>query len=286
MSEPRLRSAAAGAALVVLLALVAVAASGTGPGWHPGGSRGVSGGALDVVLTVALLGMLATVGAMVWAMRLRRDDDESFDLRAMLVAVVAILAFFALVAGGAYLLSKRDPSGAQQRIGQGGRAPALTTPSRGTARPGSQRDAHVSWPVVAGAAGVLVLLVGATSGRLWWSRRGRYRRHREAVEAMREVLEEALADLDGADPRAAVIAAYARMERALAVHGLPRRPAEAPLEYVRRALAELDADAAAVRELTDLFERAKFSEHAIGEDDRRAAVHALERVRDDLGAAA
>ncbi len=64
------------------------------------------------------------------------------------------------------------------------------------------------------------------------------------------------------DPRRAVIAAYARMERALARSGLPRSPAEAPREYLRRTLPGVGAGAASVARLTALFERAKFSPHA------------------------
>ena len=65
------------------------------------------------------------------------------------------------------------------------------------------------------------------------------------------------------------------MERALAAAGLPRRPAEAPLEYLERALVDLDATAASARRLTDLFRFAKFSDHPVdaageGGRDRRA----------------
>ena len=53
-------------------------------------------------------------------------------------------------------------------------------------------------------------------------------------------VDESLDDLRAEpDPRRAVIAAYARLERVLAAHGLPRKPAEAPLEYLGRMLAEL-----------------------------------------------
>ena len=55
-----------------------------------------------------------------------------------------------------------------------------------------------------------------------------------------QAVDESLDDLRAEpDPRRAVIAAYARLERVLAAHGLPRKPAEAPLEYLGRMLAEL-----------------------------------------------
>lgn len=96
-------------------------------------------------------------------------------------------------------------------------------------------------------------------------------------------LDESLDDLvDDPDVRRAIIAAYARMERALARSGLPRRPAEAPFEYLERALLELEAGGDAARRLTDLFERAKFSHREPDEAMRTEAIDALVAVRDDL----
>ncbi len=100
-------------------------------------------------------------------------------------------------------------------------------------------------------------------------------------------LDESLDDLRAEpDLRKAIIAAYARMERALAGAGLPRRPAEAPLEYLERALLELETSAGAVRRLTDLFEWAKFSQHEPEPQMRDDAIDALVAVRDELRAPA
>jgi hypothetical protein len=74
------------------------------------------------------------------------------------------------------------------------------------------------------------------------------------------------------------------MEHALRSAGLPRRPAEAPLEYVERALHTLDTSGPSVRRLTDLFEWAKFSHHEPEPSMRDDAVEALEAVRDELRA--
>ena len=75
------------------------------------------------------------------------------------------------------------------------------------------------------------------------------------------------------------------MEAALAVHGLPRQPFEAPLEYLARILLGLRVRAEAVLDLTELFERAKFSRHAIDAEMKQEAISALVAVRDDLRAA-
>jgi hypothetical protein len=128
----------------------------------------------------------------------------------------------------------------------------------------------------------------------YMSARGRVRRQL-AAEGSDEALEEELAALLDAtlddlraepDPRRAVIAAYARMERALAAYGLPRHPFEAPLEFLERASPELAATHPGGRrlvfELTHLFERAKFSQHAVDEEMKHDAIATLEALRDDL----
>jgi hypothetical protein len=102
-------------------------------------------------------------------------------------------------------------------------------------------------------------------------------------EAVEESLEELEADTD---PRHAVIAAYARMERALARLGHPRAPHEAALEYLDRLLGMLDAGGPAARRLTELFQVAKFSDHAVDAEMQRDAIAALTELRDELRARA
>jgi hypothetical protein len=89
-----------------------------------------------------------------------------------------------------------------------------------------------------------------------------------------------------ADPRAAVLAAYARMETALASVGLARRPSDAPREYLARLETGLGGGQAPAARLTELFERARFSPHPVGEDTRSEAIGALEALRSELEAPA
>ncbi len=108
----------------------------------------------------------------------------------------------------------------------------------------------------------------------------------ELAAQLSSVLDDSLADLLAErDPRRAVIATYARMERTLAGAGLPRTAAEAPLEYLGRVLRDLlHASAGAVSKLTMLFERAKFSQHEIDTGMKDEAIAALVSVRDELRA--
>jgi hypothetical protein len=106
-----------------------------------------------------------------------------------------------------------------------------------------------------------------------------------APEALAAALDESLDDLrNDPDLRRAIVAAYARMETALAAAGVARRPAEAPLEYLERVLLSLHTNAEAVRRLTDLFEWARFSHHEPEPSMRDEAVDALVAVRDELQA--
>ena len=73
-----------------------------------------------------------------------------------------------------------------------------------------------------------------------------------------------------------------RWSGALGRAGLPRRPAEAPREYLGRVLPAVGAGAVSVERLTALFERAKFSPHAIDAAMKDEAITALEPLRDEL----
>lgn len=109
----------------------------------------------------------------------------------------------------------------------------------------------------------------------------------ELLRELAVLLDETLDDLRAEpDPRRAVIAAYARMEAALAAYGLPRRAFEAPLEYLDRLATEMQDSLPSARhlvfELTHLFERAKFSPHEIDREMKDEAIQSLSSLRDEL----
>jgi hypothetical protein len=107
----------------------------------------------------------------------------------------------------------------------------------------------------------------------------------EIARRFYSLLDDTLDDLRAdADPRRAVIAAYARMERGLGTLGIERLPSETPLVYLARVLERLSVSDAAARALTDLFERAKFSPAPVGEEMKRDAVDALETIREEARA--
>jgi hypothetical protein len=150
--------------------------------------------------------------------------------------------------------------------------------------PKNVRNARLRWDEIAivvallGGAAIVVLAGrhAKKTPRVWRLGRG---------EELSLSLDESLDDLrHDPDLRRAIVAAYARMEAALAHAGLPRSPAEAPFEYLERALTALDTSAESVRRLTALFEWAKFSHHEPDPAMRDEAIDALVAVRDELRA--
>ena len=175
------------------------------------------------------------------------------------------------------------PSGRQSGLPR--KLPLRTVPAEPEGR--SQRPIRFRWELAAVAGGLALGGLGA------WLVLRRRRALSPLLELGEEELsvelsvlfDETLGDLRREpDPRRAVIAAYARAEAILARYGLPRWPFEAPLEYLSRVLEQLRVRASAGRELTDLFERAKFSRHEIDQGMKAEAIAALVAVRDDLRA--
>jgi hypothetical protein len=153
-------------------------------------------------------------------------------------------------------------------------------------QPGDRGADHATG-VAALAAGIAAGVVGLTGVALVRARRRRREpdaQPRAAVAA--GARDAAAAAAIPADPRAAVLAAYAHMEAALATVGLARHPSDAPREYLARLEAGLGGGRAPAARLTELFERARFSPHPVGEDVRREAIGTLEALRTELEAPA
>jgi Domain of unknown function (DUF4129) len=80
------------------------------------------------------------------------------------------------------------------------------------------------------------------------------------------------------DPRRAILACYAQMERGLAIRGVPRSPEETALEYMRRVLHGAGASDAPLRSLTGLFHIAGFSAQPMDESMRETAIRDLRAI--------
>ena len=275
------------AASVVLVALVAVAASG----YRLGGSSSArpNSYAVDTILTIVIalyiIAAVAVVVGMFWGgIELRRNPRQETKRQRTWRMIFVLLAGAALVTVAAeryHLRSHPRPPT---------ETPALGNPSKGAhKKPAATPAAHHAQlrlaPLLAilGASGIAVAAFLVAERR----RKRRLPRDFNAAEALSDVLDETLDDLRvETDPRRAVIAAYARLERVLGAHGEPRQDADTPEEHLARVLGHLDVDRRAVRRLVDLFVRAKFSQHEVDAGMKDEAIAALEHVRDELRAAA
>lgn len=144
-----------------------------------------------------------------------------------------------------------------------------------------------SWWLVAGMAAVGVAAIGLAVSA--WRQPPAFPLEQSRTASLAGDLGAAVAAgttaLKGADdPRAAIIACYAAMERSLAGAGSPPAAADTPAEVLGRAAAAGFVRSASVFEaLTSLFRRARYSEHALAETDRLAALADLAAIRADLG---
>ena len=275
--------------VTALLAIVALAAGG-----RPLGASAERGAGLPTVFwdyvftTFIILFVIAAVVSIVARFLFIRDlagqrpktsQGRTARTIAIVLAVCVVVAFI-----GRHLNLRRlhvpRPPGATTT------STTLTPPPKGQdTTPADAARVHFQWPELVVILGVLLVLGGLVATRRRLSDRPALGWWQGAPEVLAAALDESLDDLRAEpDLRRAIVAAYARMEVALGAAGLPRRPAEAPLEYVERALLALDTSAAAVRRLTDLFEWARFSQHEPEPAMRDEAIAALVAVRDELRA--
>jgi hypothetical protein len=259
------RVAMLGAALAGLLALVASAAAVRDAGGSDGSDGrlppAVAAYAYAAVALVALVGLPVLILLAIREVPEPKQRGRRTWFTPLAIAAFAVVGIAVSAYGGdglSHVLARLrvvEPSGA---------------------------DAELAQPPAAGWAPMLLLMgLGACGGALALRRRPR------AAASLSDRVAEALgAPLDDLrsepDVRRAVIAAFARLERALEAAGAPRGIGEAPLEYVDRVLGELAVPPAPTAALAALFEQAKFSLHPLDEDDRSAAIDALEAVRESL----
>ena len=88
------------------------------------------------------------------------------------------------------------------------------------------------------------------------------------------------------DPRQAIIACYAAMERELGKSpGATPQDSDTPAEVLARAIETDVLRSGSAGELVDLFEEARFSRHVMNEGHRADAVRALQLVQQELAGA-
>jgi hypothetical protein len=277
------------AALALVLAALVVVAAG---GYRLGGSASgkASPHAVDTLLTIVLavyaLGAVALLAGTFWAgLDVRRNPSVRPKRGRRSWSVFLVLALLALAVANATRFHWRLDISRLHPPQQA--SPALKVPDAKEAQKPPPQRRHAPEFQLLPFLAVMLAAAGGVGALVLAERRRRRRLPRELPvrEDLAVALDATLDDLrEESDPRRAVIAAYARMERVLAAHGIPRRRFEAPHEYLGRVLGDLTQRSRAAERLTTLFERARFSRHEIPSEMKDDAIAAVENLQAELAA--
>jgi hypothetical protein len=301
-------------ALIVLLIVVAAALRGYLPAHHqaPRADSGSSPAAM-VAVVAALAGTVTLLAVAVIA-RLRdpraisRGAADLPELlgtgagrprwRALLIGLLVIVALLTLLSLLTRLAGTHEiPAPAPPREA-GGPASAPT----GAPPPRQQphgHDANMAGVLLACTLPLLVVLVAGSvieSRRRWRAAApqavavdgGESPPQQTRPESLVRAAERGLAEMTdlGREPREAIIACYAAMERELAnVPGAVPQDFDTPTEVLARAVEHHVLHADNATGLVDLFVEARFSAHLMNEGHRDAAVRTLQLVLTELRSA-
>jgi hypothetical protein len=273
------------AAVAVLLVVTAVGlqAHGTFARGQNQAVAGVSGAVLAIALSAAEgVAAIAFIVVLASARPQRQpqaqpDDEDELErpyipwwakTLGVLLAVAALVTPFAV-------LFTRKPRAIGPRPLPGG--PAGGGLIRSAPPPSS------AWPLITGM--VIAILVVLTLAVL--SRHRRSARTPQAGRRRLAVLMESLAAgsealTAGGEPRTAIIACYAAMERGFAAAGSAPAVADTPAEVLARATRAGLVRAEPAETLTGLFRRARYSTQPMTSTDSRVAADALTELRTEL----
>ena len=277
------------AAVAILLALTAAGLRSRGTFSHApdralaGASGAVVATALTVTEGVALVAFVLVLAMARPRRKPKADDDEPprlpFPWWAKTLAVLAAVAV--MVTPLAVLLTRKTrprTAAPQARAGVlagGGAPPRLPATAHGS-----------PWLLLAGMLIALALLLALTA----WSRRTRRRATGPPCDQARLALGQSLAAGRAAlagprDPRAAIIACYAAMERGFAAAGSAPAAADTPAEVLARATGAGLVRSGSAARMAGLFRRARYSSEPMTGADSAAAASALDQMQADLGPA-
>jgi Domain of unknown function (DUF4129) len=268
-----------------LVGVVAIAATGSTPS-GTGQSRPPADIVLDTIVSLGMVLLIPGALILIYGLMQRKEvAQEAAKLRrtrfwafAVLMGIFLVVTYFRLRdwERPADFVDEYEDLGFPE-LGQ----PEDTAPTNtGPQTANDPEFALVPVLVVLGLAGV------AVAAYMVYRRKTAPAREDAVLAAELEAaLDDSLDALRAEpDPRRAVIAAYARLERVLAAHALGRLESETPNEYLARILGDLDVEQRSVGRLTDLFTEAKFSSHSVDAAMKDEAIEALSTVRDELRA--
>ncbi len=276
------------AAVAVLLAVTVTGLRARGTFAHGGNQTAAvaSGTVLSIALSAAEgLAIIAFVIVLASARPQRKpkreDEEEPWrpNIPWWAKAVGVLLAVAALVTPFAVLFT-RKPRPLQPRP-----LPSVG-PKVGLGQPATSAASSI-WPLITG----MVIAVAVVIALTLLSRRKRPARAGPGSRTRLATLLDSLAAgsealMAGGEPRAAIIACYAAMERGFAAAGSAPAVADTPAEVLARATRAGLVRPEPAETLTGLFRRARYSAHPMTSADSRVAADALTVMRADLGQSA
>jgi hypothetical protein len=277
------------AVVAVLLALTVTGLRARGTFAHGGNqtAAGASGAVLATVLSAAEgLAVIAFIVVLASARPQRQpkgdDDDEELwrpRIPRWAKAVGVLLAVAVLVTPFAVLLTRKPR--------QLGPRPLPSGPPKVSLGHAATSSASDLWPLIIGMVIAIAIVVALTRP----ARRKRSARARPANGTrLAALLDSVAAGRDalgaGGEPRAAIIACYAAMERGFAAAGSAPAVADTPAEVLARATRAGLVRPEPAETLTGMFRRARYSTHPMTSADSLLAADALTQMRSDLGQSA
>lgn len=228
-------------------------------------------------LTFVLFGLMAvsTLVVMSSMIFVRRQGPKQGPKRRQILPLLILI-------GVAIALGQRTPSD----VGDLG---SLVEEEESAPVAEQTEDGPVERPVGADDLGLVVAILAVAAIVLVWSRRrvGTPPPPDDEAGAGGHALAPAVATaadhlLHDDDPRTAVLLAYAALESALRDLGRAREPTETAAEHLGRVMRSLAVEPAAFVRLAELYEVARFSDHAVTVQEQMAAGTSLRQVQRQL----
>ncbi|OBH00347.1 MULTISPECIES: DUF4129 domain-containing protein [unclassified Mycobacterium] len=299
-------------ALLVLMIFVAAALRGYLPAQGHGSRAEPGGGRAALLFVIVTLSATLALLAIAVIARLRdpramapKQEDLSDMLgtgkgrpswRVLLIGLALIVAWLLIATLLIHYLMPHDVNPAAP-----GPAPAAQPSGRPGGQPAQQHPQNNSGDMfgvlLAGAIPMMVVIVAGSviMARRRWRGAGVAAAHADdhfespaataPSESLVRAAEVGLAEIGdlSREPREAIIACYAAMERELAnVPGAAPQDFDTPTEVLVRAVEHHALQADNAERLVNLFEEARFSPHVMSEEHREVAVNVLRLVLAEL----
>ncbi len=220
-----------------------------------------------VVIIIVAAGVIGIVIGI-----LQKDKDMVVDIGAGLVGLVIGLVIFS----GAYWFMYRLPD--MEDIGD-------TTNGQGAGE-------TVSGFFFGSIGGLMILLVCIafvalvvfSKMKVYLDKKIVAPEEKDVKDMVSQALDKTVDDLySGKDIRSTIMRCYQQMCLALEDTGVSNAEFMTPREFTKLAIAKLDISRNTLKEMTKLFEEARYSVHELGDDMRNRALKNLNLLKDDLG---